>query len=51
MKATIQRAAAARDMVAHDDIDALVSRARRSADAREGRRAMLEKRKPSFQGE
>jgi len=51
MKATIQRAAAARDTIAHDDIDALVNRARRSADAREGRRAMLEKRKPSFQGE
>lgn len=51
MKAVVQRAVAARPAVAHDDLDALALRARASADASEGRRAMLEKRKPVFRGE
>ena len=52
MKHVILRAvAAARPVVAHDDLDAAALQARRSADASEGRRAMLEKRKPVFRGE
>jgi enoyl-CoA hydratase/carnithine racemase len=51
IKAVIQRTQAARDAIAHDDLDALALAARRSADASEGRRAMLEKRKPQFRGE
>jgi hypothetical protein len=37
--------------IPHDDIDVLAQRARQSADAREGVRAMLEKRPPVFRGE
>jgi enoyl-CoA hydratase/carnithine racemase len=51
MKQTVLRAVSARERVEHADLDALASRARRSRDAREGVRAMLEKRKPLFQGE
>jgi enoyl-CoA hydratase/carnithine racemase len=51
MKAVIQRAVALRDRIDHDDLDALAGRARKSADAREGVRAMLEKRPPQFRGE
>ena len=51
MKAVILRALAPRDEIAHDDLDALARRARQSADASEGRRAMLEKRRPVFRGE
>ena len=51
IKALIQRALDARDHVGHDDVDALIQAARRSRDASEGRRAMLEKRKPVFRGE
>jgi enoyl-CoA hydratase/carnithine racemase len=51
MKATIQRALANRTRIEHADLDAQALAARRSADASEGRRAMLEKRKPSFRGE
>jgi enoyl-CoA hydratase/carnithine racemase len=51
IKALIQRALAAREAVRHDDIDALIQASRRSQDASEGRRAMLEKRKPVFRGE
>ena len=51
MKAMIRRAISAREGIAHADIDALVTRARKSADAREGVRAMLEKRRPQFRGE
>jgi enoyl-CoA hydratase/carnithine racemase len=51
MKQVIQRGAGARPAIDHADLDALALRARRSADASEGRRAMLEKRKPVFRGE
>ena len=51
IKAVIQRAISARERIEHADLDELVSRARKSADAREGVRAMLEKRKPVFRGE
>ncbi len=51
MKATLLRAVALREQIAHEDLDALARAARQSADASEGRRAMLEKRKPVFRGE
>jgi enoyl-CoA hydratase/carnithine racemase len=51
IKATVQRAISQREGIGHDDLDALASRARTSADASEGRRAMLEKRRPIFTGE
>ena len=51
MKAVIQRALSARDAVEHKDLDDQVTRARKSADAREGVRAMLEKRPAQFRGE
>ena len=51
IKALVQRALASREAVPHEDVDALIQAARRSQDASEGRRAMLEKRKPVFRGE
>ena len=51
IKASIQRTISARDGIAHGDLDAAANRARTSTDAQEGRRAMLEKRKPAFRGE
>jgi enoyl-CoA hydratase/carnithine racemase len=51
MKQVVLRAVGARPSVAHADLDAAALRARGSADAGEGRRAMLEKRKPRFRGE
>ena len=51
MKHVVQRAVSARPTVEHGDLDASALRARQSADASEGRRAMLEKRKPKFRGE
>jgi enoyl-CoA hydratase/carnithine racemase len=51
MKQVVQRAVSARPPVDHADLDAGAQRARQSADASEGRRAMLEKRTPKFRGE
>jgi enoyl-CoA hydratase/carnithine racemase len=51
IKAVIQRALTVRDTIAADDLDAAARTARSSADASEGRRAMLEKRTPQFRGE
>src|SRR3989442_10358428 len=51
VKAVIQRALELRNKLSHDDLDAAARKARASADASEGRRAMLEKRKPNFRGE
>ena len=51
MKAMIRRSISARERIDHADLDAEVTRARKSADAREGVRAMLEKRRPKFTGE
>jgi enoyl-CoA hydratase/carnithine racemase len=51
IKAVIQRALEARGTIQSDDLDAAARKARSSADASEGRRAMLEKRKPQFRGE
>jgi len=51
IKATIQRAISLRENIAHADLDEASGRARQSADASEGRRAMLEKRRPVFRGE
>jgi enoyl-CoA hydratase/carnithine racemase len=51
IKAVIQRGISARDTLPHEDLDALARQARASADASEGRRAMLEKRKPNFHGD
>jgi enoyl-CoA hydratase/carnithine racemase len=51
IKAVIQRALDLRDTLAAEDLDAAARVARSSADASEGRRAMLEKRKPQFRGE
>jgi 1,4-dihydroxy-2-naphthoyl-CoA synthase len=41
----------ARGQIAHADLDEQALAVRQSADASEGRRAMLEKRKPNFRGE
>ncbi len=51
MKATILRAASLRERIEHQDLDDLAGGARQSADAHEGRQAMLAKRKPRFRGE
>src|SRR5438094_7299385 len=51
MKHVVQRAVSARPTVEHGDLDASALRARQSADASEGRRAMPLKRKPKFRGE
>src|SRR6058998_1574828 len=51
IKATIQRAISLRESISHADLDEATGRARQSADASEGRRAMLEKRRPLFRGE
>jgi enoyl-CoA hydratase/carnithine racemase len=51
IKSVIQRALELRDRIAAEDLDAAARAARASTDASEGRRAMLEKRKPRFRGE
>ena len=51
MKQTMLRAVSARERIDHGDLDELARRGRKSADAKEGVRAMLEKRRPNFRGE
>lgn len=51
IKALLVREMAFRDQIPHEDVDALVEAARRSADAREGIAARLERRTPAFRGE
>src|SRR5207244_10971632 len=51
MKSTIRRSLSLRERVEHKDLDEIARRARASADAREGVRAMLEHRKPTFRGQ
>ena len=51
MKALIVREMDFRDHIAHDDVDELVRSARESADAKEGIRALFERRPPAFRGE
>jgi enoyl-CoA hydratase/carnithine racemase len=50
MKATVLRARGGEGSP-HADLDALARQARRSADAKEGIQAMLERRRPVFRGE
>ncbi len=50
LKAMILRATLTAEHVDHADLDERLNRVRKSADAREGVRAMLEKRKPAFGG-
>jgi enoyl-CoA hydratase/carnithine racemase len=50
MKALITREMQFRDNILHEDIDALVDKARTSEDGQEGMKARLEKRKAVFRG-
>ena len=51
MKALLVREMDFRDHIEHGDVDALVQAARGSADAREGIRALFERREARFTGE
>ena len=51
MKALIVREMDFRDHIPHEDVDALVAAARNSNDAKEGIRALFERRPPAFLGE
>jgi enoyl-CoA hydratase/carnithine racemase len=51
MKSIIRRALSLRERLEHKDLDEIARRARASADAREGVRAMLEHRRPTFRGQ
>ena len=51
MKALIVREMDFRDQIEHEDVDELVERARSSQDAREGIRALFERRPAQFAGE
>ncbi len=50
IKATLVRQMAFRELIAHDDIDALLARVHTSQDLREGLRARIERRPPRFSG-
>ena len=50
MKALLVREMDFRDQIEHEDVDQLVQAARSSADAREGIRALFERRDPQFSG-
>ena len=51
MKSIIRRTLSLRERLDHKDLDEVARRARASADAREGVRAMLEHRRPTFRGQ
>jgi len=51
MKQVILRTTSLRETIQTQDLHEVVNRARKSADAKEGVLAMLEKRKPAFRGE